>query len=67
MQQPPFLSWVSVAPMGLDKVTALMEPRVTCRLATFFWMAGGHESQQVNQRAHQGGEVATDTYLRGPH
>lgn len=43
--------------MGLDRVTALMEPRVTCLLATFFWMAGGGESQQVSQRAHQEVEV----------
>lgn len=43
--------------MGLDRVTALMEPRVTCLLATLAWMAGGGESQQVSQRAHQEVEV----------
>lgn len=36
-----------VGPMGLDRVTALMEPRVTSLLATFFWIAGDNENKSV--------------------
>lgn len=40
LQQPLRSSCASlVGPMGLLKVTALMEPRVTSLLATFLWIA----------------------------
>lgn len=35
--------------MGLDRVTALMEPRVTSLLATFLWMAGDDEKKSVGE------------------
>lgn len=34
--------------MGLDRVTALMEPRVTSLLATFFWMAEDDEKKSAD-------------------
>lgn len=34
--------------MGLDRVTALMEPRVTSLLATFLWMAEDDENKSVS-------------------
>lgn len=34
--------------MGLDRVTALMEPRVTSLLATFLWMAEDDENRSAS-------------------
>lgn len=68
MQQLRLFSSGSVRVMGLDRVTALMEPRVTSLLATFFWMAGGgprrsrrkekkkrKEKSKINQRVNSKG------------
>lgn len=51
--------------MGLDRVTALMEPRVTSLLTTFFWIAEGErgrktttgESKKFGQRRMFGTEL----------
>lgn len=59
LQQPPRPSCASlVGPMGLDRVTALMEPRVTSLLATFVWIAGGNgDTSQGESKKTEGGRV----------
>lgn len=51
--------------MGLDRVTALMEPRVTSLLATFLWMAEDDENKSVgdSKTPAPNEDVGTETEL----